>query len=383
MIPYSKPFTPPKALRYVEDVLNSGKLAQGPYTQKCEDWLREMMPEGKAFLVTSGTTALEMAAMIIDIRPGDEVVFPSYTFVSTVNAFVARGATPVFVDIEKDTMNLNVDLVEAAITERTRAIVPVHYAGVSCNMDGLMRIASRHYLVVVEDAAQSLTSKYRGTYSGTVGHIGCISFHETKNFTSGGQGGAILVNRDELVDRAEVVYDNGTNRVQFLRGKLPVYEWQDVGSNYIMSEVLAALLWSHLEMAQDIQQTRLRIWNRYQTSLQPLSDCYGWFDLQTIPRDCEQNGHIFYLKLREASRRPMFVQFMREHGVSATAHYSPLHKSPIGKRIGRFVGEDVYTSLSSLQLVRLPIYFELSEEDQSRVISLVRAFFERGEEARL
>ncbi|KAK1992058.1 TDP-4-oxo-6-deoxy-D-glucose transaminase [Colletotrichum falcatum] len=383
MIPSSKPFTPPKALRYVEDVLNSGKLAQGPYTQKCEDWLRDMMPGGKAFLVTSGTTALEMAAIIINIQPGDEVVFPSYTFVSTVNAFVARGAKPVFVDIEKNTMNLDVNLVESAITERTRAIVPVHYAGIVCDMDRLMEIASRHHLVVVEDAAQSLTSKYCGTYSGTIGHIGCISFHETKNITSGGQGGAVLVNRPELVDRAEVVYDNGTNRVQFLRGKLPMYEWQDVGSNHIMSEVLAAILWSHLEMAQVIQQTRLRIWNRYQTSLQPLSDSYGWFDLPIIPENREHNGHIFYLKLRDASIRPRFVQFMKEHGVSVIVHYSPLHKSPMGKRIGKFVGEDAFTSLSSLQLVRLPIYFEMSEEDQSKVISIVRAFFERGEEARL
>ncbi|KAK1962238.1 dTDP-4-amino-4,6-dideoxy-D-glucose transaminase [Colletotrichum sublineola] len=296
-----------------------------------------------------------MAAMIINIQPGDEVVFPSYTFVSTVNAFVARGAKPVFVDIEKNTMNLNVNLVEGAITERTRAIVPVHYAGIVCDMDGLMDIASRHHLVVVEDAAHSLTSKYRGTCSATIGHIGCISFHETKNITPGGQGGAVLVNRSELVDRAEVVSDNGTNRVQFLRGELPMYEWQDVGSNHII----------------------------YQTSLQPLSDSYGWFDLPIIPENREHNGHIFYLKLRDASSRPRFVQFMKEQGVSATPHYSPLHKSPIGKKIGRFAGEDTYTSLSSLQLVRLPIYFELSEEDQSKVISLVRTFFERGEEARL
>ncbi|KAJ0140406.1 dTDP-4-amino-4,6-dideoxygalactose transaminase [Colletotrichum tanaceti] len=383
MIPHSKPFKPPKSLQYVEHVLNTGKLAQGLYTQKCEEWLQAMMPTGKAFLVTSGTTALEMAAMIFDIQPGDEVIFPSYTFVSTVNAFVARGAKPVFVDIEKDTMNLDVNLVEGAISTKTRAVVPVHYAGISCDMDALMEIASRHNLVVIEDAAQSLTSKYRGAYSGTIGHIGCVSFHETKNLTSGGQGGAVLVNREELVDRAEVVYDNGTNRVQFLRGRLPMYEWQDIGSNHIMSEVLAALLWSHLEMTQVIQQVRLGIWNKYQTSLQPLSDSHGWFDLPKIPPDREHNGHIFYLKLRDPSRRLKFMQFMRKNGVSVTTHYSPLHVSPIGRRIGRFVGKDVNTSLSSLQLVRLPIYFELSEEDQDKVISLVRAFFENGEEARL
>ncbi|KAK1515470.1 hypothetical protein CABS01_16698 [Colletotrichum abscissum] len=242
MIPYSKPFQPPNSLQYVDNVLKTGKLAQGPYTQRCEEWLEDMMQAGKAFLVTSGTTALEMAAMVIDIQAGDEVIFPSYTFVSTVNAFVSRGATPVFVDIERDTMNMDANLVEAAISERTRAIVPVHYAGISCDMDALMDTASRHNLLVVEDAAQSLTSKYRGVYSGTIGHIGCISFHETKNVTSGGQGGAVLINRDDLVERAEVVYDNGTNRVKFFREKLPMYEWQDIGSNYDFGVIISCVV---------------------------------------------------------------------------------------------------------------------------------------------
>ncbi|KXH42186.1 hypothetical protein CNYM01_13495 [Colletotrichum nymphaeae SA-01] len=377
MIPYSKPFQPPNSLQYVDNVLKTGKLAQGPYTQRCEEWLEDMMQAGKAFLVTSGTTALEMAAMVIDIQAGDEVIFPSYTFVSTVNAFVSRGATPVFVDIERDTMNMDANLVEAAISERTRAIVPVHYAGISCDMDALMDIASRHNLLVVEDAAQSLTSKYRGVYSGTIGHIGCISFHETKNVTSGGQGGAVLINRDDLVERAEVVYDNGTNRVKFFREKLPMYEWQDIGSNYVMSEVLAALLWSHLEMAQFIQQTRLRIWNTYQASLKPLSESSGEFFLPKMPESCEHNGHIFYLKLRDASRRPGFVQYMKENGVSVSSHYSPLHMSAIGKKIGKFFGKDENTSVASLQLVRLPIFFEMSDEEQNKVISLVQSYFGR------
>ncbi|TDZ13713.1 dTDP-4-amino-4,6-dideoxygalactose transaminase [Colletotrichum sidae] len=379
MIPHSRPVHLPKALEYVDHVLATGRLAQGPYTKRCEGWLEDHMQSGKAFLVTSGTTALEMAAMIIDIRPGDEVILPSYTFVSTVNAFVARGATPVFVDIERDTMNMDVSLVEAAITPKTRAIVPVHYAGISCDMAPLMEIAARHDIMVVEDAAQSLDSKYRGVFSGTIGHIGCISFHETKNFTSGGQGGAVLVNRDELVERAEIVYDNGTNRVQFLRGELPAYEWQDVGSNHIMSEVLAAILWSQLEMSHAIQRTRLRIWNRYQTSLQQLSDASGEFDVLKVPEGCEPNGHIFYIKLRDPARRPKFVQFMKERGVTTSSHYSPLHASPIGRRIGRFVGVDENTSPASVRLVRLPIYFAMSEDDQSKVISLVHDFFGRPE----
>lgn len=251
------------------------------------------MLEGKAFLVTSGTTALEMAAMVVDISPGDEVIFPSFTFVSTVNAFVARGAVPVFVDIEEKTMNIDVSKIEAAITPRTRAIVPVHYAGISCMMDEIMDLATLHSLVVIEDAAQSLTSKYHGKFSGTIGHIGCFSFHETKNFTSGGQGGAVLINQRELVDRAEVIYDNGTNRVQFLRGEIQQYEWQDVGSNCVLSECLAALLWSHLELSDVVQQRRLEIWHKYHAQLQELAVATSAFDVPKIPPGCEVNGHIY------------------------------------------------------------------------------------------
>lgn len=294
MIPLSKPFLPPTSVRYLQEVLQSGKLVgQGPWTQLCTRWLEDMMLEGKAFLVTSGTTALEMAAMVIDICPGDEVIFPSFTFVSTVNAFVARGAVPVFVDIEEKTMNIDASKIEAAITPRTRAIVPVHYAGISCKMDEIMDLATIHNLVVIEDAAQSLTSKFHGKYSGTIGHIGCFSFHETKNFTSGGQGGAVVINQRELVDRAEVIYDNGTNRVQFLRGEIQQYEWQDVGSNYVMSECLAALLWSHLEMSDVIQQRRREIWHRYHAQLQELAAATGAFDVPIIPAGCEINGHIY------------------------------------------------------------------------------------------
>lgn len=294
MIPLSKPFLPTTSVRYIQEVLRSGRLVgQGPWTQLCTRWLEDMMLEGKAFLVTSGTTALEMAAMVVDISPGDEVIFPSFTFVSTVNAFVARGAVPVFVDIEDKTMNIDVSKVEAAITPRTRAIVPVHYAGISCMMDEIMDLATLHNLVVIEDAAQSLTSRYGGKFSGTIGHIGCFSFHETKNFTSGGQGGAVLINQRELVDRAEVIYDNGTNRVQFLRGEIPQYEWQDVGSNYVMSECLAALLWSHLELCNVVQQRRREIWHKYHAQLQELAVATSAFDVPSIPPGCEINGHIF------------------------------------------------------------------------------------------
>lgn len=299
MIPLSKPFIPPTSVPYLQEVLQSGKLVgQGPWTQLCTRWLEDMMLEGKAFLVTSGTTALEMAAMVVAISPGDEVIFPSFTFVSTVNAFVARGAVPVFVDIEEKTMNMDVSKVEAAITPRTRAIVPVHYAGISCMMDEIMDLATIHNLVVIEDAAQSLTSKYHGKFSGTIGHIGCFSFHETKNFTSGGQGGAVLINQRELVDRAEVIYDNGTNRVQFLRGEIQQYEWQDVGSNYVLSECLAALLWSHLELSDVIQQRRREIWYKYHAQLQEMAVATGAFDVPIVPPSCEINGHIYCLFFR-------------------------------------------------------------------------------------
>jgi dTDP-4-amino-4,6-dideoxygalactose transaminase len=294
MIPLSKPFLPPNSVRYLQEVLQSGRLVgQGPWTQLCTRWLEDMMLEGKAFLVPSGTAALEMAAMVMNISPGDEVIFPSFTFVSTVNAFVARGAVPVFVDIEEKTMNIDVSKIEAAITTRTRALVPVHYAGISCMMDEIMDLATLHGLVVVEDAAQSLTSKYHGKFSGTIGHIGCFSFHETKNFTSGGQGGAVLINQRELVDRAEVIYDNGTNRVQFLRGEIQQYEWQDVGSNYVLSECLASLLWSHLELADIIQKQRREIWHKYYAKLQKMAAESSEFDVPSVPPGCECNGHIY------------------------------------------------------------------------------------------
>jgi dTDP-4-amino-4,6-dideoxygalactose transaminase len=294
MIPLSKPFLPPTSVPYLQEVLQSGKLVgQGRWTQLCTKWLENMMLEGKAFLVTSGTTALEMAAMVVDICPGDEVIFPSFTFVSTVNAFVARGAVPVFVDIEDKTMNIDVSKIHAAITPRTRAIVPVHYAGISCAMDEIMDLASFHNLVVIEDAAQSLSSKYHGKFSGTIGHIGCFSFHETKNLTSGGQGGAILINQRELVDRAEVVYDNGTNRVKFLRGEIQQYEWKDVGSNYVLSECLAALLWSQLELSDVIQKRRREIWHKYHAQLQEIALATGAFDVPSLPPGCESNGHIY------------------------------------------------------------------------------------------
>jgi dTDP-4-amino-4,6-dideoxygalactose transaminase len=377
MIPLSSAYQPDTSIRYVKDVLDSGQLAgRGPYTKRCEQWLEEMMPAGKAFLTTSGTQALEMAAMVANIQPADEVIFPSYTFVATVNAFVSRGAVPVFVDIERDTMNIDARQIEAAISDKTKAIVPVHYAGIPCDMATIMSLATRHDLMVIEDAAQGLTSTYKGAPLGTIGHIGCVSFHDTKNFTSGGQGGAVLVNRNPLVSRAEIVHDNGTNRLQFMRGLVSQYSWQDKGTNCIMSEVLASLLWSHLESSREICKIRLQLWNNYKDKLDPIASKTGAFIVPGVPEDCEQNAHIFYIKIVNPDQRSHFISHMKAHGVAVAPHYTPLHSSTMGQSIGRFVGLDNYTTLASSQLVRLPLYHELNADNQEAVIVAVTAFFQ-------
>ena len=376
MIPFSKPCAFDNGPKYIENVLKSGRLSgQGPYTNLCTQYLEKTLQvSGKVILTTSGTSALEMAAMVL-IKPGDEVILPSFTFVSTVNAFASRGAVPVFIDIESETMNMDATLISAAITPKCRAIVPVHYAGISCDMDSILAIAKEHNLFVIEDAAQGLSSSYKGIALGTMGHLGCISFHETKNVTSGGQGGALIVNDESLVADAEIVYDNGTNRSQFMRDEVENYTWQKVGSNFILSEVLSALLWSQLEQAERIQEKRVAIWNKYIDQLMPISTRTGRFTLSQVPQGCQNNGHIFYLKLTQLTERDEFIMYMKGKGIMVLPHFLPLHSTEIGRRAGQFIGYDANTTLGSLQLVRLPVYYDLSDHDQDMVISAIRSFF--------
>ncbi|KAI9774986.1 MAG: hypothetical protein M1840_000202 [Geoglossum simile] len=375
MIPLSRPAFLGTELEYVGGILQAGTLSGlGPYTRRCEQWLEQFMDSGKAFLTTSGTAALEMAAMLADIQAGDEVIVPSYTYVSTVNAFVVRGAAPVFVDIEHDTMNMDATKVEAAITPKTRAIVPVHYAGIACDMDVIMAVANRNNLLVIEDAAQAPTSTYKGRALGTIGHIGCMSFHETKNFTSGGQGGAVLVNRDALVDRAEVIHDNGTNRARFLRGQVDQYAWQDIGSNFVVSEVLAAILWSHLEAADEISQKRHQLWSEYQQRLEPLAAA-GYIVLPYIPLGSVHNAHIYYIKVRDPHQRKALIRHMKAQGITTAPHYLPLHSTEIGSSKGRFAGSDINTTLASTQLLRLPLYHSLSVQEQDKVVATISSFW--------
>ncbi|MCJ1474652.1 hypothetical protein MMC13_003312 [Lambiella insularis] len=375
MLPLSKPYLVETQLEYVKDVLQSGSLTgRGPYSKKCEQWLERDMPDGKAFLTKSGTAALEMAAILADIKPGDEVILPSFTFASTANGFVLRGAVPVFVDILEETMNMDVSKVAAAITPATRAIVPVHYAGVSCDMDSIMDLAHRHRLMVIEDAAQGSMSSYKSRALGTIGHIGCISFHETKNFTSGGQGGALLVNDATLSDRADVIYEMGTNRVQFLKGRAEQYEWQSVGKNTIMPEVLAALLWSQLEIAVQIDDKRHMLWNSYAHKLAPLEKA-GHIILPFVPKECQHNAHIFYVRLRDATQRKPLVNFMRTLAITVAPHYLPLHSAFAGRKMGRISGLDVHTTAASSQLLRLPLYYSMSDKDIDRVVVAMNCFW--------
>lgn len=315
-----------------------------------------------------------MAALLLDIQPGDEVIMPSFTFVSTANAFVLRGARIVFVDVRPDTMNIDETLIEAAITEKTRAIVPVHYAGVACEMDTIMALAQQYGLYVVEDAAQGVMATYKGRALGTIGHIGCYSFHETKNYTAGGEGGATLINDAALIERAEIIREKGTNRSQFFRGQVDKYTWRDIGSSYLMSDLQAAYLWAQLEVADRINQRRLQLWRQYHEALAPLAGA-GRLALPTMPTHCGHNAHMFYLKLRDMRERSAFIDFLKEAEIMAVFHYIPLHCSPAGARFGRFVGEDRYTTRESERLVRLPLFYNLPDVNQRTVINSIQSFF--------
>ncbi|MDU2732213.1 MAG: dTDP-4-amino-4,6-dideoxygalactose transaminase [Mixta calida] len=375
MIPFNAPPVVGTELEYMQSAMQSGKLCgDGGFTRRCQQWMEQRFASKKVLLTPSCTASLEMAALLIDLQPGDEVIMPSYTFVSTANAFVLRGATIVFVDVRPDTMNIDETRIEAAITPKTRAIVPVHYAGVACEMDAIMALAEKYQLYVIEDAAQGVMSTWKGKALGSIGHIGCFSFHETKNYTAGGEGGATLINDPALAERAEIIREKGTNRSQFFRGQVDKYTWRDIGSSYLMSDLQAAYLWAQLEAATRINERRLHLWQRYYAALQPVA-ASGRITLPAIPQHCQHNAHMFWIKLRDADDRSALISWLKEAEILAVFHYIPLHSSPAGERFGRFDGEDRNTTVESERLLRLPLFYNLSENNQSTVINSLLSFF--------
>lgn len=373
MIPFNKPPFYGTELDYVKQAVANNKICgDGPFTKKCNQWIESHFDAQKALLTTSGTTALEMAAILCGINPGDEVILPSYTFSSTATAFVLVGAKLVFVDIRPDTMNIDETKIEAAITDRTKVIVPVHYAGVACEMDTIMDIARRHHLLVVEDAAQGVMSTYKGRHLGTIGDFGCFSFHETKNYSMG-EGGAILINDPQYNEKAEIIREKGTNRARFFRGQVDKYTWVDYGSSYLPSDMNAAYLWGELEAASDINDNRLKIWENYYKAFEGLSR-EGRLSLPYIPDGCTHNAHMFYVKCADLKERTSLISYLKNRGIQASFHYVPLHSSPAGQRFGRFDGEDVFTTKESDRLARLPMYYGLDKSDQDAVISAVLEF---------
>ncbi len=368
MIPFNKPFIIGKELEYIADAVQSGHLSgDGKYTKKCSRWMEEKFNAQKVLLTHSCTGALEIAAILANINPGDEVIFPSYTFVSTVNAFVLRGAIPVWCEIREDTLNIDETKIEALITTKTKAIVPVHYAGVGCEMDAIMNIAKRHNLLVIEDAAQAVCSTYKGKFLGTIGHLGCFSFHETKNIISG-EGGALVINNSDLIERAEIIREKGTNRSNFFRGLVDKYTWVDYGSSFLPSELVTAFLFAQLEESDVINRKRLSIWNYYYEGLKELADS-GKFRLPVIPSCCEHNAHMFYIILPSAEKRDRLMNSLRENGVHTVFHYIPLHTAPMGQVLQPKVRDLHITVNFASRLLRLPMYFELSEKEQGIIIN--------------
>lgn len=375
MILFNRPPVTGKEETFILQVLKSPKISgDGPYGKQCQKWFEDNLPCKKSLLTPSCTAALELAALLMDIQQDDEVIMPSYTFVSTANAFVLRGAKIVFVDIRPDTMNINEQLIEAAITDKTRAIVPVHYAGVACEMDTIMEIASRHKLFVVEDAAQGMMSGYNGRALGTIGHLGAFSFHETKNYTSGGEGGLLIINDDRFKERAEIIREKGTNRNQFFRGMVDKYQWVDLGSSYLPSELQAAFLWGQLECADEINKNRLASWQAYYDALLPLQAA-GKVELPNIPADCIHNAHMFYFKVTDIKERTALLKHLKANDILAAFHYVPLHTAKAGEQFARFQGVDRYTSTESERLIRLPMWYGLPRDDLERVISAIEEFY--------
>ncbi len=374
MISFNVPPYVGKEQEYIAQAISTRKICgDGQFTKKCNAWLEAETGAAKVLLTTSCTHATEMAAILANTQPGDEVIMPSYTFVSTADAFVLRGAKVVFVDIRPDTMNIDETLIEDAVTEKTKAIVPVHYAGVSCEMDTIMDIAKRHHLIVIEDAAQGVMSTYKGQALGTIGDYGCYSFHETKNYSMG-EGGALLIKDANNVERAEIIREKGTNRSKFFRGEIDKYTWVEPGSSYLPSELNAAYLWAQLEASEEIYQNRMASWNAYYEALTPLADA-GMIELPYVPAECKHNAHMFYIKTKDLEERTALLTYLKEHGVLAVFHYIPLHTSPAGKHLGEFHGEDRYTTKESERLVRLPMYYGLTENDVQYVSEQIDQFY--------
>lgn len=373
-IPFNIPPATGREPEYLAQAIANHKLCgDGPFTLKCHQWLEEKTGAAKVLLTTSGTSALEMAALLCGVQPGDEVIMPAYTFVSTADAFVQRGAKVVFVDIRPDTMNIDETKIEDAITEKTTVICVVHYAGVGCEMDTILDIARRHGLKVVEDAAQGVMGWYKGKALGAIGDVGCYSFHETKNYTMG-EGGAVLVNHPEQVEQAEIYREKGTNRSKFIRGQIDKYTWVDYGSSYLPSDLNAAYLYPQLEDADKINDDRMATWNRYYEGLTPLAQA-GKIELPVIPEGCVHNAHMFYIKCKDLEERTALIAFLKERDIYSAFHYIPLHTAPAGKRFGRFHGEDVYTTRESERLTRLPMYYGLTAEECQEVIDAVKEFY--------
>ncbi len=374
MISFNVPPYTGKELEYISEAIANHKICgDGPFTKKCNAWMEDRFHAQKVLLTTSGTTALDMALLLCDLSPGDEVILPSYTFSSTATAPVLAGAKLVFVDVRPDTMNIDEKKIEAAITDRTKVIIAVHYAGVACEMDTIMGIARRHGLMVVEDAAQGVMSQYKGKYLGTIGDFGCYSFHETKNYSMG-EGGAILINNPEYNEKAEILREKGTDRSKFYRGQVDKYTWIDFGDSYLPSDINAAYLWAQLEVADEINNDRLRTWGIYDELLRPLAE-QGFIEQPTIPPECRHNAHMYYIKCKDLEERTALIRYLKESGIGAVFHYIPLHSSPAGKKFGRFNGKDEFTTKESERLVRLPMHYGLSREDSTFVAETVKRFY--------
>lgn len=375
MINFNVPPYVGKELEYIKQAVEEDRkiCGDGKFTKICNKFMEEKFNAKKVLLTTSCTHALEMAAILAGIKEGDEVIMPSYTFVSTADAFVLRGAKVVFVDIRPDTMNINEDLIEAAITNNTKAIVPVHYAGVSCNMEKIMDIANKNNLIVIEDAAQGVNATYNGKALGTIGHFGCYSFHETKNYSMG-EGGALVINDDKYIERAEIIREKGTNRSKFFRGQVDKYTWVDLGSSYLPSELNAAYLYAQLEMIEEINNDRLNSWNYYYNELECLEK-NGYIQLPKITAKCKHNAHMFYIKLKDINERVELIDYLKSNNIMAVFHYIPLHSAPAGEKFGEFFGNDNFTTKESERLLRLPMYYNMKKEDLEFIVEKVKSFF--------
>ena len=374
MIPFNIPPFTGNEMKYIREAVDNQKICgDGPFTKRCSAWMEEHTGTSRALLTTSCTHANELAVLLLDLQPGDEVIMPSFTFVSSADAYVLRGAVPVFVDIRPDTMNIDENLIEDAITERTKAIEVVHYAGVGCNMDKIMEIADKYHLYVIEDAAQAVNAYYNGKALGTFGDFGCYSFHETKNYSMG-EGGALLIRDPGYIDAAEIIREKGTNRSQYYRGQVDKYTWMNYGSSYLPSDMNAAYLWAQLELAEAINAKRISVWNYYQEALRELVD-RGLIEVPYVPKECTHNAHMFYVKTKDLQERTDFIAFMDQKGIMTPFHYVPLHTAPAGRKYARFHGEDRYTTSESDRLVRLPLFYAITEEQMEYVVRMTKEFY--------